>query len=89
MSRSRKITYHIENKSKLISLCKELGYEIVWLNEYQARVLSGVCIVDIWTPRMRYNVLNIDGVEQPARFGRTPQQFDKAKVKQLLDCGKL
>ena len=88
MSRKRP-SWHLQNKKALNALCKAEGYEIAWLDEYHARVLSGVCIVDIWTPRMKYNVLNIDGVEQPARYNQLAYEFDKVKVKQLLECGKL
>lgn len=86
---SKKPSNHIQNKQSLEKLCEEEGYEIAWLNPYQARVISGVCIVDIWTPRMKYNVLNIDGVEQKAKYLQMRMKFDKIKVKKLLESGKL
>ena len=89
MTRSRKTTYHLENKTALDKLCVEEGYEVEWLNIYQARIMSGITIVDIWTPRMKYNVLNIDGVEQPARYGQMAHKFDKIEVKTLLEKGRL
>lgn len=86
---SKRPSWHYQNKKALDRLCEEEGFEIVWLDEYHARVLSGVCIVDIWTPRMKYNVLNIDGVEQPARYGQMQYEFDKIQVKKLLEEGRL
>lgn len=86
---SRKISFHDQNKAALEQLCAQNGYEIAWLNSYQARVISGTTIVDIWTPRMRYNVLNIDGVYQKAKYSSMPREFDKDKVGKLLLEGKL
>lgn len=86
---SKKITFHDSNKQKLNQFCEENGYEITWLNEYGARVFSGVCIVDIWTPRMKFFVWNIDGVEQPAKYGQMSYEFDKIEVKKLLEEGRL
>lgn len=59
------------------------------MNEYQARVITGVIIVDIWTPRMRYNVINIDGVYQNAKYRSMSQQFDNKQVSKLLREGKI
>lgn len=86
---SRKPSWHETNKAKLISLCRLEGYEIHWLDEYHARVLSGVTITDIWTPRMKYNVLNIDGVLQPNKYRQLDMQFNVEQVKKLLDNGKI
>ena len=86
---SKKPSWHGANKQQLNQLCANEGYEIVWLDEYHARVLSGVTITDIWTPRMKFNVLNIDGVEQPAKYRQMRNQFKKDQVKKLLDSGRL
>lgn len=86
---SKKPSWHFKNKPQLEKLCEAEGYELFWLDEYHARVLSGVCIVDIWTPRMKYNVLNIEGVEQPPKYGQLEQQFNPKKVNKLLVEGRV
>lgn len=84
---TKKPSWHEENKQALNNLCADEDFEIVWLNEYHARVLSGITIVDIWTPRMKYNVMNIDGSERVSEYRQLPYQFDKEKVKCLLEKG--
>lgn len=88
MSRNR-ITFHNQNKAMLEKLCRDEGYEIHWLDEYHARVLSGTTITDIWTPRMKFNVLNIDGVLQPNKYRQLDMRFNREQVKKLLESGKL
>lgn len=86
---SRKPSWQHINKPKLEKLCREEGYEVHWFDEYHARILTGLIIVDIWTPRMKFNVLNIDGTEQPNRYKQLSQQFNENEVKKLLDSGRL
>lgn len=82
-------TNHTQNKALLNKLCKNNGYEIVWLSEYHARVLSGVVIADFWTPRMKYNVINIDGVIQPPQYSQLDLIFNKSQVVKILERGQL
>lgn len=85
----RKPTWLVKNTHELHKLCEEKGYEIAQLSPYHYRVLGAVAIVDIFPSRMKYNVLSIEGVEQPMNFRSMDQQFNKEQVISLLEKGEL
>lgn len=86
---AKKVSWHHSNKPKLEKLCQDEGYETHWFNEYHVRVITGVCIVDIWTPRMKFNVINIDGSEQKSDYRQLSQRIDIDEVRKLFWTGQL
>ena len=87
---SKKPSWYVDNSTKLVMLCDELGLELEYIGELQWRVYGATHVIDIWPSRMVYHRISGENIKAIEPYSHDlDQQFNKKQVKKLLEMGEL